>query len=55
MVVITAYLADNIKIREGDGIVNLRENAQRQLLVWFKINKPEMWRDIFCDDCPEVC
>ena len=33
----------------------LIEKEQRELLVWFKNNKPELWREIFCDDCPEVC
>jgi hypothetical protein len=54
MVTITEYLANNIKIREKTNIVNLVEEDQRMLLVWFKHNKPELWRDIFCDDCPEV-
>jgi len=33
----------------------IEEPEQRELLVWFKNNKPELWREIFCDDCPEVC
>ena len=28
---------------------------QRELLLWFKEHRPEMWQEIFCDDCPEVC
>jgi hypothetical protein len=33
----------------------LVESECRELLVWFKNNKPDMWREIFCEDCPEVC
>jgi len=35
----------------GDGIA---VTEQRELLIWFKNNRPMMWKDIFCDDCPEV-
>ncbi len=31
----------------------LNESEQRELLVWFKSNKPELMREIFCEDCPE--
>lgn len=31
----------------------LNESEQRELLVWFKNNKPELLREIFCEDCPE--
>jgi hypothetical protein len=55
MVTITSYLANNIKIRSHDNIVNLDEADQRFLIVWFKNNKPEVIREIFCDGCPEVC
>jgi len=32
----------------------LDNEEQRQLLLWFKQNRPEMCRDIFCDGCPEA-
>jgi hypothetical protein len=32
----------------------LNDSEQRELLLWFKEHRPMMWRDIFCDDCPEV-
>jgi len=47
---------------DGDEIIILSANSrwisekdQRELLLWFKTHRPMMWRDIFCDDCPEVC
>ena len=33
----------------------LNDKDCRKILLWFKENKSDMWRDIFCDDCPEVC
>ena len=33
----------------------LSEAGQRQLLLWFKEHRGAMWREIFCDGCPEVC
>ncbi len=27
---------------------------QREILLWFKKHKPEIWMEIFCEDCPEV-
>lgn len=32
----------------------LIESEQRELIKWFKDNKPELIRDIICEDCPEV-
>lgn len=29
------------------------EADQRKLLLWFKNNRPELWREIFCEDYPE--
>ena len=31
----------------------LDESEQRELIVWFCKNKPELIREIFCEDCPE--
>ena len=31
------------------------ESNQRELLAWFKEHRTEMVREIFCEDCPEVC
>jgi hypothetical protein len=33
----------------------LNDSEQRELLAWFREHRPMMWRDIFCDGCPEVC
>lgn len=52
-----------IEFKEGRVVIKpederdtlLIESEQRELLAWFKNNKPEMWREIFCDDYPEVC
>ena len=30
------------------------ESEQREILLWFKKHKPEIWMEIFCEDCPEV-
>lgn len=33
----------------------LGDTEQRMILAWFKEHRPEMMREIFCEDCPEVC
>lgn len=53
MVVLTEYLAKNVRIRCGDNTVNLMEPEQRQLIKWFLVTKPELIREIVCEDCPE--
>lgn len=35
--------------------VLLNDKDCRKVLLWFRENKPEMWRDIFCENCPEAC
>ncbi len=42
-----------------DGRYNLEhyvfdESEQREILLWFKKHRPEIWMEIFCEDCPEV-
>jgi hypothetical protein len=32
----------------------LSEEQQREILIWFWANKPDMVRDIVCENCPEV-
>jgi len=39
----------------SSSVLVIDEFEQRELLLWFKTHRPMMWRDIFCDDCPEVC
>jgi hypothetical protein len=43
-----------ITIADDKTVVLLNDSEQRELLLWFKEHRPMMWRDIFCDDCPEV-
>lgn len=31
----------------------LDESEQREAILWFKKNKPEILRDIMCEECPE--
>ena len=33
----------------------LDESNQREILSWFWKHKPEMVREIVCENCPEVC
>lgn len=35
------------------GSILMLESSQRVLIAWFKEHKPELLRDIMCDDCPE--
>jgi hypothetical protein len=30
------------------------ESEQREILLWFKKHKPEIWMEVFCEDFPEV-
>ena len=30
------------------------EHEQREILLWFKKHKPEIWMEIFCEDHPEL-
>ena len=32
----------------------LDESDLREIIAWTKKNKPEILRDIMCEDCPEV-
>jgi hypothetical protein len=34
--------------------VGLTDSEQRELLVWFKKNRPMMCGEIFCDNCTMV-
>jgi hypothetical protein len=43
-----------ITIADDKTVVLLNDSEQRELLIWFKEHRLIMWRDIFCDDCPEV-
>lgn len=33
----------------------LNDNELRELVAYIKKEKPEILRDIMCEDCPEVC
>jgi len=35
------------------GSILLLESSQRVLIAWFKEHKPELLRDIICEECPE--
>lgn len=51
--IITEYLAENIKIKIHEYVVNLDVKCQRELIAWFWRSKPELIRGIICEDCPE--
>ena len=36
-----------------DSVFIMSEDEQRELISWFYKNKPEMVRDIICEECPE--
>lgn len=48
-----AMVKTGIIISHESQYMGLTESEQRELLVWFKSNKPELLREIFCEDCPE--
>lgn len=42
-----------ISINHGVDKIRLVESDQRIILKWFAKNKPEMVREIVCEECPE--
>jgi dsDNA-binding SOS-regulon protein len=40
-------------VRDNCKSFRLDEKEQRELLAWFKAKKPELLREICCEDCPE--
>ena len=48
VVVITSHDSESFNISNI-----FADSEQRELLVWFYRNKPELIREIFCSECPE--
>lgn len=48
-----AFIKTGIIISHESNVLGLTESEQRELILWFKNHKPELLRDIFCEDCPE--
>ena len=46
-----AMIKTGIIISHESSSIGLAESEQRELLVWFKSNKPELLRDVFCEGC----
>jgi len=46
---------DNYECTDDNGVDTfLSGSQQRELLVWFWKQKPELLREIVCENCPEV-
>jgi hypothetical protein len=40
---------------ERGPFVNLTDENQRELVIWLWKNKPELIREVACENCPEIC
>jgi hypothetical protein len=49
-----AVIPTGIIMQNYCGALGLTENEQRELLTWFKNNKPELLREICCENCDEL-
>ena len=50
--IISSYQSGIITRRANVGM-NLSDEEQRELIVWFFNNKPGLLREIVCEECPE--
>ncbi len=49
-------LKGGVIVSDGDGnVIGLTESEQRELIVYLWKEKPDLIRDIICENCPEVC
>jgi hypothetical protein len=54
---ITSYQGDPSRITIINDVKRscaLSEEEQRELLMWFKVNKPTMIGEVICEDCREI-
>jgi hypothetical protein len=54
------YNGDFVMIKGAELMMNtawisLNRTEQRELIMWLWKNKPELMREIVCENCPEVC
>jgi hypothetical protein len=50
-------IRDGKIVTAGDGLGNayFSDEDIREFILFIKKNRPEILRDIMCEDCPEVC
>ena len=49
-----SIIPSGVILSYGSDVIGLTEDDQRDVLAWFKTNKPELLREVHCDDCPRI-
>jgi hypothetical protein len=44
--IITEYLAHNVRLKNDKSSINMTCEDQRAFLVWMRTNRPQLWKEL---------